>query len=1113
VSDSAAAPERTFRFRCLGPVALRTPDDAKVAFRTRKQTALLLLLARRPGVPVPKTQLLDLLWSDDEEGSARHSLSQSVSLMNKAFGCEAIAAAGTDQLRLREGVLWLDVTAFEEHVRAGRYREARALWRGGFLEGFAVQRAANFERWAEAERQRLARAMREVLAELVESERSSGAWAAMRELAEELLALDSLHEGAMLALLEALVLLGERTPALRRYREFEAQLRSELDAQPGPPLRAWAQRNRRGEEDPATAATAPARVSETHVPPTAQPVYGRHAEFATLWDAWEAARSGHGTCLLLHGPAGIGKSALAGKLANQVHVSGGAVCVVRCFRSEKSVPFAPVSALVRQFSRLPGFVALNPLVIGELSRLVPELRERFPHAPQPMAIDDSARYRLCDAALRAAECVADEQPLLLVADDLQDADEATLALLHYLGRQVAGQPTVLLGVHRSPSGDADFDRAFVETARTAGFARFLALGALAGEEIVRIIQHVFARRGLDAPTELLARLAEAADGNPLQAIELGLAIPAHAGRPEATWLEGLGESEGAAGGAFEQTAAERLAQLPEQASLVARALALAGRPLTDYDLAAVTRLSTSALASAILALEAAQFVRRGGSALAFTHERYRSRAEAAVPVDERRALHRALARYLAKSAAGNPAARYEVASHYAGAGRSKAARTHALAAARYAVSVGAVRERAAALELARSVSGGYDGRLAADLGACYLDLKEFERLDALCAEAAADGGLGKDLRDEFRYLAIAADQHAGRKPLAGVQEALERLLAETGPGFAKDLAARNLLMRTADKTGDHRVVKRVAREIRRRPAGERRLSSDALFASAYVIAKYYWPERALPLLEEASRLAQEEQNWELEHLCRDGLGTILKHLGRYDDSIEQTQLSLALARKTLDPLGEATSLNNIANAEMAKGRFDRAASIMRESAKIEADHPRWPFRLFRYYNRGVLELLLGEVGAARSDLSFSLQQAIEVQLWPIALYSCGALGLCALRENDLPTLSRRRKQLDEIARGQMHVLPERWTAEATVAWDTALNVGDPERAVSRAVRALKELRHRDVDSCLRLELEVIGLRERIGGSRLDAERARLAIRAAEHGSLAVKRDSLSRTTN
>jgi tetratricopeptide (TPR) repeat protein len=651
----------------------------------------------------------------------------------------------------------------------------------------------------------------------------------------------------------------------------------------------------------------------------------------------------------------------------------------------------------------------------------------------------------------------------------------------------------------------------VETARTAGFARFLGLGALGEEEIARIVQQIFARRGLEAPAALLARLSAAAGGNPLQAIELALAIPAQEGRADALWLDGLERAAGADGAAFEQTAAERLGQLAEPARQIASVLALAGRPLTGYDLAVITRLPTSALASALLSLEAAQFVRRSGTALAFAHERYRGRAEALVGPDERRAIHRAIARYLSRSAAGNPAARYEVASHYAGAGRAKEARTHALAAARYAASVGAVRERSAALELARSVSTVYDGRLAADLGACYLDLKEFERLDALCAEALGREDLDRDIRDEFRYLGIAADHHAGRAPLLGVQTALEALLAETGPRFARDLDARNLLMRTADKTGDHRVVKRVARELRRRsatPAGAPR-SAHALFASAYVIAKYYWPERALPLLEEASRLAQEEQNWELEHLCHDGIGTILKHLGRYDESIAQIHCSVALARKTLNPLAEASSLNNIANAEMAKGSFDRAAQVMRESAKIEAHYPRWPLRLYRYYNRGILHLLTGEIGAAKADLQFSLEEALNIDLWPIALYACGALGLCAVRQVDFSALARRRQQAEQIAGQRLYAIPERWTVEATLAWDTAVNRGDLHQAVTMAERASREFRRRDVDNWLRLRLELIEIREKCDGSRLQAERARLAVHAAEHHALGVQRAALT----
>ena len=97
---------------------------------------------------------------------------------------------------------------------------------------------------------------------------------------------------------------------------------------------------------------------------------------------------------------------------------------------------------------------------------------------------------------------------------------------------------------------------------------------------------------------------------------------------------------------------------------------------------------------------------------------------------------------------------------------------------------------------------------------------------------------------------------------------------------------------------------------------------DALFASAYVFAKYYRPQRALPLLERARGKAEREQNWELEHACRDGIGVVLKQLGRFTESNEQIWVSLALARRTLNPQAQATSLVNLAVSEIALGDFE-----------------------------------------------------------------------------------------------------------------------------------------------------------------------------------------------
>ncbi|MDO8666516.1 MAG: AAA family ATPase, partial [Gemmatimonadales bacterium] len=432
-------------------------------------------------------------------------------------------------------------------------------------------------------------------------------------------------------------------------------------------------------EDSATRRAPAGRVSETIVLPTALPVFGRHAEYAALWEAWEAARSGQGGFIILEGEPGIGKTALASKLVNQVHVAGGSACFVKCYRSEKSVPFAPISALIRQLSRLPGFVALSDTWIGELTRLVPELRERYPNAPQPMAVDDSARYRLCDAAMHAAECVADEHPLLVVVDDIQDADEATLALVHYFGRQSGTQPALLLCVARNTDEQSELQRVFFDTARTGGFARFQTLGALPDAEIARIVRQVLAQRGLEAPGWAVEKVTELAKGRPLQAGELAMAIPGRDGQPTEEWLQRLREQADGEE-SFERTSTERLAQLSEQARRVAAVLAVAGRPLSDHELAAVTALPLAELAAAVTALEEAHFIRRAGATLGFAHEQYFLSANAMTPAKQREEIHLRLAKHLTKSAADNPAARYEVARHYEGAKRFREARAQALAA-------------------------------------------------------------------------------------------------------------------------------------------------------------------------------------------------------------------------------------------------------------------------------------------------------------------------------------------------------------------------------------------------------------------------------------------------
>jgi DNA-binding SARP family transcriptional activator len=1111
--SSSEDPHRPqYRYQCLGPVSLHAADGRKLAFRTRKQMALFTLFVRRQDQPQPRDALIDLLWSEDDLCKARHSLSQSTSLINKALGCEAIAAPSKDELMLRDGLIWADVAEFERCAAQHRQRDARALWHGNLLDGLWVLRAPNFERWLEAERRRLLETMRRALHELLGTSRTEGDWEQMRSVAESLLELDGLDEEAMLAQLVALTLLGDRTSALRRYGAFETRLSEELGAEPGPEMRDWARRQRRGSKVATSTGqvNGSGRVSEPSSPPSVRPLYGRTAEFARLWQAWDAARDGQGGCVVLLGPAGIGKSALMAKLVDQVGVAGGAACVARCFRTEKCVPFAPVSALVRQMAELPGFVSLSEVWISELSRLAPELRDRFPNAPPALAADDSVRHRVCEATCRAGEAVSYEEPLLLVVDNVQDADETTLALLHYYGRQAGTQRTLLLCVCRSGEAGQELGE-FAEQVRAQGFGQLQRLGPLEETHLQRVVSDVLIQRGLESPEPVVQSMSRLARGNPLHATELALAIPATAGRPATEWLLQAADRPHSSTERFEQSASARLAALTAGARSLTAALAVAERPLAEHELQPVTRLAPAELASAVFELEGGQLIHREGARFCFAHESYATLANSALSNRERTGIHARLAAVLAESAARNPAARMEVALHLERAGNTAGARAHGLAAAEFAGSVGAVKERAEALEMVRRVSGPYDGEVSAALAACYLDLREFEPLASLCTEAREHAELRDPLRHEFRYLEIAADQHSGRTSLVKTCKSLKALLGPLNDRqFPHRRDAMTLLMRTADKTGDVRLVRATARAQRAGSHQRTEPTSQALFAAAYVFAKYYWPERALPLLERARVKAELEQNWELECTCRDGLGAVLKQLGRFAESVVQTRQSLALARRTLNPQAQATSLVNVAVGQMAMGNYDEATAHLEESAQIDAQYPRWPGRAYRYDNQAELALETGRLEEATAGFEVALEYALSMGVWRVSVGASGGLAICAARSRDYSELSRCCQRLRSIAAGRAATMADRWRVEGAIAWDTAVNQADPNRATLTVQRATRELARRDVDQWLWLELESIRIQEFVTNSVASKRRRDLAALGRRYSAAGIVRQAEER---
>lgn len=207
----------------------------------RRRLALLALLAAARARGVGRDRAIAYLWPDADAETGRSFLSDSVYRVNQALGGDVIVTAA-DELRLDSQRLPSDLGEFEDAVARNDFEGAVALYAGPLLDGFFLPDAPEFERWAEIERDRVAREYGRVLETLAIAAEGRSDTAAAAEWWRRLAAHDPFNSRIALRLMQALVAVGERAAAIVHARVHEALLRQELDLEPDAAVLALAER-------------------------------------------------------------------------------------------------------------------------------------------------------------------------------------------------------------------------------------------------------------------------------------------------------------------------------------------------------------------------------------------------------------------------------------------------------------------------------------------------------------------------------------------------------------------------------------------------------------------------------------------------------------------------------------------------------------------------------------------------------------------------------------------------------------------------------------------------------------------------------------------------------
>ena len=406
---------------------------------------------------------------------------------------------------------------------------------------------------------------------------------------------------------------------------------------------------------------------------------------------------------MVYGPAGIGKTRLVEEFVAGLEVPVGWGAAL----AEVGMP--PLWPLTRALRRLAEpRAALATLVAGVAD------------GDSGSADDAAARTFAADTAvLDAIEAEAEPAGLVLVLDDLQWADAATVRVLARLAAAIRRLRLLVVATHR----DAD-DPALV------------ALLAHSGTE-VRVLHPL----SPDAAEALLATMVEQLDsaaarqavarsgGSPLY-LRTVASVAAEQLRGRAAWQDPATAPE-----LRQLVAAGLRACGPDTADAVAVASA-AGPQVPDWLVAGLLRLAGPDDARTLLRPAGpAGLIEIGPTGeIRFAHALVRDAVYATLSADRRTALHGRAAELLEAEAVGHDARAGAVARHWVQAGRPDRAAPWALRAADAARAAGAYDEAGTYLALALDAGGP---ELAVDRAELLLDLARTRYLAGQLIESMA----------------------------------------------------------------------------------------------------------------------------------------------------------------------------------------------------------------------------------------------------------------------------------------------------------------------------------------------------------------------------------------
>jgi class 3 adenylate cyclase/tetratricopeptide (TPR) repeat protein len=705
---------------------------------------------------------------------------------------------------------------------------------------------------------------------------------------------------------------------------------------------------------------------------------GRNHEIVLLRTVWERAVEGRQPHLVsVIGEAGIGKSRLTAEIGSEIESGGALVLWARSRPYDQPTPYRAVAQLVKQaaaiFENDAVEVARQKLGLLLAPLVSPDEVEsmtRYLSLVLSLGLDERVRETidLQYATRRLFENLSERAPLMIVFDDIQWADEASLDLVGYLGKHFQNHRIIIVTLARPELVEA-------RPAWGAGLPAFtsLKLSPLRPEDASEAASVLLSR----ADPLLVAKVVTTAEGNPLFIEELVASIED----------EQIGEKLPST---IRAVIAARIDGLPADARSALLNASVIGKTFWRGVLGSIGDVKE--LEAALDALETRGLVHRRFASrvqddveFSFKHDLIRDTAYRTLPRTTRRELHAATAAALESLVSSPAEIAWILAYHWREGGDAQRARTYLLAAAERSADALAVDETydfyTQALDLVADPAEQYHIRLLR--GLALVQLEDFARAADELAE------LVPNLEGNNRVEALLGRTHAtlwteqAGETMASAEEALR--LARAG-GFSElEPVALGLLGSAHGMRGDQGDVA-LAVEL-----GEQALETwvpntrrAELAEHCHLMSNhYYWLgdyEGAMKAAQLSATTAGVDLRSREFRLRGAGMLAIgLAGVGRYEEAIATAQDAIELATAMGRPMNVVLNYSTLPLREIfaLDEALERSDAVADRLGPSDFNMPWMNARADAFTAR----VMRGDVSLAQSEWSSLWEDTLTSKAW------------------------------------------------------------------------------------------------------------------------------------